>query len=164
MPTIDTTMRGTLLVSRAFPSFEMKQELKIDGSNLSVLQTMFGTYGYRPAQSVLQEKDGLRLALPANIGGVTQTGVYSYFALAGDCEVTLTYDRLPDGIVAELETRSPLRLHASGNTIELALRESEEHVLALVGDLLKRGRVLRVEVGGASLEDIFVDLMERRDA
>ncbi|HYN06657.1 MAG TPA: ABC transporter ATP-binding protein [Vicinamibacterales bacterium] len=82
----------------------------------------------------------------------------------GVYEVTLTYDRLPDGLVAGLEARAPLRLHASGNTIELALRESEEQVLALVGDLLKRGRVLRVEVGGASLEDIFVDLMERRDA
>jgi ABC-2 type transport system ATP-binding protein len=82
----------------------------------------------------------------------------------GVYEVTLTYDRLPEGMVAELESRAPLRLHASGNTIELALRESEEQVLELVGDLLKRGRVLRVEVGGASLEDIFVDLMERKDA
>jgi len=82
----------------------------------------------------------------------------------GVYEVTLTYDRLPDEIVAELESRSPLRLHTTGNTIELALRESEEQVLGLVGDLLKRGRVLRVEVGGASLEDIFVDLMERKDA
>ena len=82
----------------------------------------------------------------------------------GVYEVTLTYDRLPEGMVAELESRSPLRLHTSGNTIELALRESEEQVLELVGELLKRGRVLRVEVGGASLEDIFVDLMERKDA
>ena len=59
----------------------------------------------------------------------------------GVYEVTLTYDRLPDEIVAELEARSPLRLHTTGNTIELALRESEEQVLGLVGDLLKRGRV-----------------------
>jgi ABC-2 type transport system ATP-binding protein len=82
----------------------------------------------------------------------------------GVYEVTLTYERLPDGLRAELETRTPLRLHLTGNTIELALRESEEDVLALVGDLLRRGRVLRVEVGGASLEDIFVELMQRRDA
>jgi ABC-2 type transport system ATP-binding protein len=81
----------------------------------------------------------------------------------GVYEVTLTYDRLPEGLVAELDARSPLRLQASGNTIELALRESEEQVLGLVADLLKRGRVLRVEVGGASLEDIFVELMERKD-
>jgi ABC-2 type transport system ATP-binding protein len=81
----------------------------------------------------------------------------------GVYEVTLTYDRLPEDLVAGLEARSPLRLHATGNTIELALRESEEQVLGLVADLLKRGRVLRVEVGGASLEDIFVELMERQD-
>jgi ABC-type multidrug transport system ATPase subunit len=82
----------------------------------------------------------------------------------GVYEVALTYDRLPDGLVSELEARSPLRLHATGNTVELALRESEEQVLGLVGDLLRRGRVLRVEVGGASLEDIFVDLVQREDA
>jgi ABC-2 type transport system ATP-binding protein len=82
----------------------------------------------------------------------------------GVYEVSLTYDRLPGGLVSELEGRSPLRLHATGNTVELALRESEEQVLALVGDLLRRGRVLRVEVGGASLEDIFVDLMQKEDA
>jgi hypothetical protein len=29
-----------------------------------------------------------------------------------------------------------------------------------VGDWLRRGKVLRVEVGGASLEDVFVDLMK----
>jgi ABC-2 type transport system ATP-binding protein len=82
----------------------------------------------------------------------------------GVYEVTLTYDRLPEGLMDELHARSPLRLHVSGNTIELALRESEEQVLGLVADLLKRGRVLRVEVGGASLEDIFVDLMQRRES
>ena len=82
----------------------------------------------------------------------------------GVYEVTLTYDRLPDGLLAELEARTPLRLHATGNTVELALRESETQVLDLVGDLLRRGRVLRVEVGGASLEDIFVDLVQREDA
>jgi len=73
-------------------------------------------------------------------------------------EVTLSYEQLPDGVVRELEARLPLRLVVSGNTIEVALRESEEQVLALVGELRRRGRVLRVEVGGASLEDIFVEL------
>ena len=31
-------------------------------------------------------------------------------------------------------------------------------MLALVSELAKRGRVLRVELGGASLEDVFVEL------
>jgi ABC-2 type transport system ATP-binding protein len=79
-------------------------------------------------------------------------------------EVTLSYEQLPEGVVRELEARSPLRLVVSGHTIEVALRESEEQVLALVSDLRRRGRVLRVEVGGASLEDIFVELMQETRA
>ena len=78
----------------------------------------------------------------------------------GVYEVSITFDRVPDGLLQELERREPLRLHVSGNTVEIALRENEEHVLGLVGDLLRRGRVLRVEVGGASLEDIFLELMQ----
>jgi hypothetical protein len=46
----------------------------------------------------------------------------------------------------------------SGNTVEIALKEDEQAVLALVAALGKRGRILRVELGGASLEDVFVEL------
>ena len=38
------------------------------------------------------------------------------------------------------------------------LKEDEARVLALVSALAGRGRVLRLEIGGASLEDIFVEL------
>jgi ABC-2 type transport system ATP-binding protein len=82
----------------------------------------------------------------------------------GVYEVALTFEALPDGLMTELEARAPLRLKQSGNTVEVALREDETAVLALVGDLLRRGRVLRVEVGGASLEDIFVELMQEPPA
>jgi ABC-2 type transport system ATP-binding protein len=78
----------------------------------------------------------------------------------GVYEVSITFDQVPEGLVAELERREPLRLSVSGNTVEIALRENEEHVLGLVGEMLRRGRVLRVEVGGASLEDIFMELMQ----
>jgi ABC-type multidrug transport system ATPase subunit len=78
----------------------------------------------------------------------------------GVYEVSITFDRVPEGLLQELERRGPLRLQVSGNTVEIALRENEEQVLGLVGDLLRRGRVLRVEVGGASLEDIFLELMQ----
>jgi ABC-2 type transport system ATP-binding protein len=76
-------------------------------------------------------------------------------------ELSLTFDRLPEGLEAELAARHPLRLRVSGNTIEVALKEQETDVLALVNELAKRGRVLRVEVSGASLEDIFVELTQR---
>jgi ABC-2 type transport system ATP-binding protein len=76
-------------------------------------------------------------------------------------ELSLTFDRLPEGLEAELAARNPIRLRVSGNTIEVALKEQETDVLALVNELAKRGRVLRVEMSGASLEDIFVELTQR---
>ncbi|MGD9764139.1 MAG: ABC transporter ATP-binding protein [Candidatus Binatia bacterium] len=79
---------------------------------------------------------------------------------AGVYELTMTFEALPDGIVAELEARHPLRLRTNHNTIELALKAEEAAVLDLVSDLARRGRVLRVELGGASLEDIFVELTQ----
>jgi ABC-2 type transport system ATP-binding protein len=78
----------------------------------------------------------------------------------GVYEVSLTFDAIPDGVVAELEARHPLRLRVTGNTVEAALKEDEARVLELVTELARRGRVLRVELGGASLEDIFVELTQ----
>ena len=47
--------------------------------------------------------------------------------------------------------------------MEIALREPEQQVLELVTALSKRAQVLRVEIGGASLEDMFVELMDREN-
>jgi ABC-2 type transport system ATP-binding protein len=77
-------------------------------------------------------------------------------------EVAMTFDRLPDGIEAELRALEPLHLHVNQNSIEIGLKMPEEKVLDLVSSLSKRGRVLRVEVSGASLEDIFVELMQKK--
>ena len=78
----------------------------------------------------------------------------------GVYELSLTFDSLPAGLEAELAARKPLRLRVSGNSVEIALKEAEQNVLALVNELAQRGHVLRVEVSGASLEDIFVELTE----
>jgi ABC-2 type transport system ATP-binding protein len=74
-------------------------------------------------------------------------------------EVSMTFDRLPDGIEPELRALNPLHLAIAGNTVELGLRMPEADILALVARLAARGTVLRVEVSGASLEDIFVELL-----
>ena len=82
----------------------------------------------------------------------------------GVYELSLTFDEMPDGLEADLAARQPLRLRMSGNTVEVALKEKEANVLALVNELAQRGHVLRVEVGGASLEDIFVELTQHPPA
>jgi ABC-2 type transport system ATP-binding protein len=73
-------------------------------------------------------------------------------------EVTITFDRVPDGIEAELRALAPLHLSVTDGTVELGLKMPEPEVLALVGRLASRGTVLRVEIGGATLEDVFVEL------
>ena len=70
----------------------------------------------------------------------------------------MTFDELPEGLEAELARLNPLRLSVTRTTIQMALKDSEQQVLALVTDIASRGRVMRVEVSGASLEDVFVDL------
>ncbi|HTU91097.1 MAG TPA: hypothetical protein VMF69_13550 [Gemmataceae bacterium] len=82
-----------LIVSRIAAS-EMGDELLVNASARNLLRTRFATYGYWPRQAVFLEAAGFRLRLPDGVAGVTQTGLYSLFALSGDCEATLTYELL----------------------------------------------------------------------
>jgi ABC-2 type transport system ATP-binding protein len=76
----------------------------------------------------------------------------------GVSEVSMTFDVLPAGLEAELSALKPLRLAVTRTTVQFAMKDTGPHVLALVTDLATRGRVRQVEIGGASLEDVFVDL------
>ncbi len=76
----------------------------------------------------------------------------------GVYELSLTFDAMPPGVEEQLAARNPLRLRINGNTLEVALKEDERSVLGLVNELAQRAHVMRVEVSGASLEDIFVEL------
>jgi ABC-type multidrug transport system ATPase subunit len=80
----------------------------------------------------------------------------------GVYDVTVTFDRLPPGIGDELAARDPIRLSITQNTVEVTLKEDDRGILAVVSALAARGRLLRLEVGGASLEDIFVELTQTR--
>ncbi|MGB6484474.1 MAG: ABC transporter ATP-binding protein [Candidatus Acidiferrales bacterium] len=77
---------------------------------------------------------------------------------AGVYEISLTFAELPATIEDDVALLKPLRSHVDDNTIEIALKVEEANILDIVSSLAKRGRVLRVEVSGASLEDIFVEL------
>jgi ABC-type multidrug transport system ATPase subunit len=75
-------------------------------------------------------------------------------------EIAMTFDQLPAGIEQELARLQPVRVHIEENTVELALKADEAEVLARVSALARLGHVLKVEVSGASLEDIFIELMK----
>jgi ABC-2 type transport system ATP-binding protein len=73
-------------------------------------------------------------------------------------EITLAFDRLPAGYEAVIESFRPLRVHVNSHTLHITLKDEETRVLALVSALAARGHVLRLEINGASLEDIFIEL------
>ncbi|MGH7342056.1 MAG: ABC transporter ATP-binding protein [Candidatus Rokuibacteriota bacterium] len=81
--------------------------------------------------------------------------------LLGDAvkDVSITFERLPDGIDDAIRALAPLHVRISQNTVEIGLRMPEAEVLDVVRGLAGRGKVLRLEVSGASLEDVFVGLM-----
>jgi ABC-2 type transport system ATP-binding protein len=76
-------------------------------------------------------------------------------------EVTLAFDRVPDALPAIVAGYRTAAVNVAHNTVHLRLHEDESRVLELVATLARHGRVLRVEIGGASLEDVFVELTRK---
>jgi ABC-2 type transport system ATP-binding protein len=76
-------------------------------------------------------------------------------------EVTLSFDHAPENIETDLAGFHPEEVTVSHNTVRLKLRDEETRVLELVSLLARRGRLLRIEINGASLEDIFVELTQK---
>jgi len=73
-------------------------------------------------------------------------------------EVALTFDRTPDDVETLVSGYRVVRRQVAQNTLQISLRESEARVLELVAALAARQRLLRLEINGASLEDIFIAL------
>ena len=76
----------------------------------------------------------------------------------GVYDVTVTFDRLPPDIERLVAGLHPIRSSVVHNTVEITLKEDHGGILAAASALAGHGRVLRLEVSGASLEDIFVEL------
>jgi ABC-type multidrug transport system ATPase subunit len=76
----------------------------------------------------------------------------------GVYEIVVTFDTLPPDMEAAVAKLHPIRSQVSGNTIELSVKTEEAGAIEIVGELAEKGRVLHVEIRGASLEDIFVEL------
>lgn len=79
-------------------------------------------------------------------------------------EVAITFESLPAGIENQIAALHPVRSQINGNTLEFCVKAQEAEALEIVAALAKKGRVLRVEIGGASLEDIFVELTQKAAA
>jgi ABC-2 type transport system ATP-binding protein len=73
-------------------------------------------------------------------------------------EITLAFDRLPPDYETVIASYQPRRVHVSLHTLHITMKDEESRVLALVTALAARGHVLRIEINGASLEDIFIEV------
>jgi ABC-2 type transport system ATP-binding protein len=76
-------------------------------------------------------------------------------------EIVMTFETLPEGIQEEIAKLNPLHVNIDGNTVEFGLKTGEIQALDAAATLARKGRVLRVEIGGASLEDVFVELTQK---
>ncbi len=76
----------------------------------------------------------------------------------GVFDVSMTFDSMPPAIESELAALPTVRKRLENHTVEATFKAPEGQVLELVTALARNRRVLRLEVNGASLEDIFLDL------
>lgn len=79
----------------------------------------------------------------------------------GVYDISMTFDRMPDGIEAELAKFSTSRINVDHNSIEMTVKAREGRVMDIITALSKDRSVLRVEVNSASLEDIFIELTKK---
>ena len=73
-------------------------------------------------------------------------------------EVTLSFERLPEQLDTIVARHAAERVTVFDNTVQVRVRDEESRVMELVADLGWHGRILRLEVAAASLEDVFVEL------
>jgi ABC-2 type transport system ATP-binding protein len=73
-------------------------------------------------------------------------------------DVTVTLDRIPQELRTIVGPYEPERFVVQHNTVQLQLRGEEARVLELVSALGRHARIQHLEISGASLEDVFVQL------
>jgi ABC-2 type transport system ATP-binding protein len=73
-------------------------------------------------------------------------------------EISVTFAELPASFDAAVAPYHPSRVDVTDNSALITVRDEEGRVLDLVAHLGRLGHVLRIEVSGASLEDIFIEL------
>lgn len=74
-------------------------------------------------------------------------------------EVSITFERLTDTIVAIVQSLSPTRVEQRGNTLILSINGVETRVLETITLLSRQTKISHLEVNGGTLEDAFFELL-----
>jgi ABC-2 type transport system ATP-binding protein len=91
---------------------------------------------------------------------VASGGLSMIKSLASDAfDLTVTFDHLDDRILDELRTLPVLRMSCKETTVELSLRGKEISALEILSNLSRRHDISGFEVRGATLEDVFLELL-----
>jgi ABC-2 type transport system ATP-binding protein len=73
-------------------------------------------------------------------------------------DITITFEELPPDLESTLARLQPVRSAINRTTLQVTVKGDDRRVLTVVNELTAAGRVQRLEVGTASLEDVFVAL------
>jgi ABC-2 type transport system ATP-binding protein len=78
-------------------------------------------------------------------------------------EAVVTFEQIPPDLLAFLDREAVTKLERRGATLVFHVNDVEANVLALLTEISRRWRVLHFEVSGASLEDVFVEVLRKRE-
>ncbi len=74
-------------------------------------------------------------------------------------DVSITFERLSEKILEELRRLPSMKFATRGNTVEMTVRGTDGPLLQSLGRIAAMEKVLDLEVTGASLEDVFLELL-----
>lgn len=75
--------------------------------------------------------------------------------------VTLIFEKIPKGFLSIVKKWKPLKWEAKNAAVEVALRD-ERAALAIVGAARKSGALNNFEITNATLEDVFMELVDKK--
>ena len=76
-------------------------------------------------------------------------------------DLALTFPEITPELLEFFRRHDPVKLEQQGNTLLLGLEATESQVLELLAETASRWTMLRFEVSGASLEDVFVEVLKK---
>jgi ABC-type multidrug transport system ATPase subunit len=76
-------------------------------------------------------------------------------------DLTLTFGEITPEVLSFFSARNPVKIEQQGNTLFVGLAARESEVLELLAEAARRWTMLHFEVAGASLEDVFVEVLKK---